>query len=151
MGATIALESPQSPVEIARMCDAFNERRDMMVTGLNAIPGITCRVPGGAFYLFPNISGMCEKLGAIEAHRKMVDGARSSPATLVQMFLLWRHHVATMDRRSFGSIGSEGQHYLRISIATAIGDLDLGLERIRAAASDVDGFQKFIQEGKHLC
>ena len=56
-----------------------------------------------------------------------------------------------MDRRSFGSIGSEGQHYLRLSIATALGDLKLALERIRVAASDVDGFQQFIQKGKHLC
>jgi len=67
------------------------------------------------------------------------------------MFLLWRHQVATMDRRSFGSIGSEGQHYLRFSIATGLDDLKLALERIRVAASDVDGFQQFIQEGKHLC
>ncbi|HCP91527.1 MAG TPA: aspartate aminotransferase, partial [Spartobacteria bacterium] len=110
MGAAVALESPLSAVEIARMCDAFRERRDMMVAGLNAIPGIRCRKPGGAFYLFPNIGGMCEKLGAIEAYKKLpvLDRDRSSPATLVQMFLLWRHQVATMDRRSFGSIGSEG-------------------------------------------
>lgn len=67
------------------------------------------------------------------------------------MFLLWRHQVATMDRRSFGSIGAEGQHYLRISIATALDDLKIGLERIRNAANDAVGFQNFIQEGKHLC
>lgn len=153
MGAAIALESPLSAIEIARMCDAFTERRDFMVAGLNSIPGIRCRRPGGAFYLFPNISGMCETLGAIEAHQNLPppDRARSSPSTLVQMFLLWRYQVATMDRRSFGSIGSEGQHYLRISIATALDDLKLGLERIRNAATDVSGFQKFIQEGKHLC
>jgi aspartate aminotransferase len=153
MGAAVALESPLSAVEIARMCDAFRERRDMMVAGLNAIPGICCRKPSGAFYLFPNIAGMCKKLGAIEAHNKMPvdDRERSSPSTLVQMFLLWRYYVATMDRRSFGSIGLEGQHYLRISIATALDDLKIGLERIRTAASDIDGFQNFIHEGKHLC
>jgi aspartate aminotransferase len=153
MGATVALESPLSVVEIARMCDAFRERRDLMVAGLNAIPGIRCRKPGGAFYLFPNIAGVCEKLGAIEAYKKLpaLDRDRSSPATLVQMFLLWRHQVATMDRRSFGRIGADGQHYLRISIATALDDLTIGLERIYAAVTDVDGFQQFIQEGKHLC
>lgn len=83
--------------------------------------------------------------------RIALDRDRSSPATLVQMFLLWRQQVATMDRRSFGSIGSEGHHYLRLSIATALDDLEIGLERLRSAASDVDGFQQFIQEGKHLC
>ncbi len=151
MGAVVALESPQSAVEIARMCDAFCERRDMMVTGLNAIPGITCRKPGGAFYLFPNIGGLCQTLGAITAHRKMVGRDRTSPATLVQMFLLWRHRVATMDRRSFGRIGSEGQHYLRISIATALDDLKLALDRLRAASNDVEGFHSFMKEGAHLC
>jgi aspartate aminotransferase len=153
MGASVALESPLSAEVISRMCDAFVERRDMMVAGLNAIPGIRCRKPGGAFYLFPNIAGMCEKLGAIESHKEMpaVDRERSSPSTLVQMFLLWRYQVATMDRRSFGSIGSEGQHYLRISIATALDDLKIGLQRIRKAASDTAGFQDFIKKGKHLC
>ena len=125
--------------------------RDMMVTGLNAIPGITCRKPGGAFYLFPNIGGLCQTLGAITAHRKMVGRDRTSPATLVQMFLLWRHRVATMDRRSFGRIGSEGQHYLRISIATALDDLKLALDRLRAASNDVEGFHSFMKEGAHLC
>ena len=153
MGAVVALESPLSAREIARMCDAFRERRDVMVAGLNAIPGVRCRKPGGAFYLFPNIAGMCNALGAIEAHARMpaAERGRSSPATLVQMFLLWRHHVATMDRRSFGSIGSAGQHYLRLSIATGLDDLKLGLERMRVAAADIGGFQQFIQEGKHLC
>jgi aspartate aminotransferase len=153
MGAAVALESPLSAVEIARMCAAFRERRDLMVAGLNAIPGLHCLKPVGAFYLFPNIAGMCGKLGAIEAWGNMpaAERNRTSPATLVQMFLLWRHQVATMDRRSFGKIGSEGQHYLRLSIATAMDDLKLGLERIARAASDVEGFQSFIQEGKHLC
>lgn len=153
MGATVALESPLSAVEIARMCEAFRERRDLMVDGLNAIPGLHCRKPVGAFYLFPNIAAICVKLGALEAWEKMpaAERARSSPATLVQMFLLWRHQVATMDRRSFGNIGSEKQHYLRLSIATALDDLKVGLERIARATRDIEGFQSFIQEGKHLC
>ena len=152
MGAKIALESPESKVEIARMGKAFTERRDMMVAGLNAIPGITCRTPGGAFYLFPNVGGACKSLGTIAAWESLPaqDRDRTSPATLFQLFLLWQHQVATMDRRSFGRIGSEGQHYLRLSIATAMDDLKIGLERIRAAVSDRDGFKAFIQEGKHL-
>ena len=151
-GATMALESPLSVPEVARMCEAFRERRDVMVAGLNAIPGITCRKPGGAFYLFPNVAGACANVGAIEAYEKLSARvrARTSPSTLFQMFLLWRHRVATMDRRSFGSIGSEGQHYLRLSIATALEELKIGLERIRAAAADRDGFQEFVKQGKHV-
>lgn len=153
MGAAVALTSPLSAVEQARMRASFQERRDFMVEGLNAIPGITCRKPGGAFYLFPNISGLVEDLGVTAAYEKLPAElrARTSPATLFQMFLLWRHHVATMDRRSFGRLGSDGLHYLRLSIATAPADLRLGLERIRAAAGDRAGFTDFIQEGAHLC
>ena len=152
MGARIALESPLSQASIARMREAFTERRDLMVAGLNAIPGVRCRKPGGAFYLFPNIAGLCENLGAIEAHRQLpaADRGRTSPATLAQMFLLWRYQVATMDRRSFGRIGSDGLHYLRLSIATGLDDLKTGLERMRSAADDRGGFHAFIQEGKHL-
>jgi aspartate/methionine/tyrosine aminotransferase len=152
LGAALALESPLSPPWIERMCEAFRERRDFMLAGLAGIPGITCRKPGGAFYLFPNVSGVCERLGAVEAHASLPasDRERTSPSTLLQMFLLWRHHVATIDRRSFGHIGSEGQHYLRLSIATALEDLRESLERIRAAAADRDGFQEFIREGRHF-
>lgn len=152
MGAKVALEAPESRVEIARMMKAFTERRDMMVTGLNAIPGITCRKPSGAFYLFPNVSGMCRELGATTAWEQMpaTDRERTSPATMLQMFLLWKYQVATMDRRSFGRIGSDGQHYLRFSIATAMDDLQIGLDRIRAAAGDARGFETFVREGQHL-
>ena len=152
MGAKVALESPRSAEAIARMGAAFRERRDVMVAGLNAIPGIRCQNPGGAFYLFPNIAGACESLGAIQAHARLApaDRERTSPSTLFQMFLLWQYHVATMDRRSFGRIGADGQHYLRISIATGLEDLKSALDIVRRAAADRDGFQRFVQEGRHL-
>ncbi len=152
MGARIALESPASVAEIARMGAAFQQRRDVMVAGLNAIPGIRCKTPGGAFYLFPNIGALCESIGAIEAHAGLAPAvrARTSPAGLFQMFLLWQHHVATLDRGSFGRVGSDGQHYLRLSIATGLEDLEKALAIIRRASLDKDGFGKFVQEGRHL-
>jgi hypothetical protein len=55
-----------------------------------------------------------------------------------------------MDRRSFGRIGSDGQHYLRLSIATGKADLEQALVIIRKAAADRDGFRNFVQEGRHL-
>ena len=152
LGARLGLESPLTRATIASMVAQFQERRDFMVQGLNAIEGITCRTPRGAFYLFPNVAGVCERLGAIAACAALPPDARerTSPATLLQMFLLWRYHVATLDRRSFGRIGSEDQHYLRISIATATEDLRLGLERVREAAADRAGFEAFVREGRHL-
>src|SRR5690606_8631936 len=125
MGAVLAIRSPESAPAVAEMVEAFQARRDLVVDRLNAIPGITCARPKGAFYVFPNVGGLCERVGAIQAWQEMPLGirARSSPSTLLQLFLLARYGVATLDRKSFGRIGSEGKHFLRISIATAIEDL----------------------------
>jgi aspartate/methionine/tyrosine aminotransferase len=152
MGAVTGLESPLSQPEIARMVTAFQERRDVVVAGLNAIAGVTCRKPLGAFYVFPNISGLCESIGAFEAHQSLPEEIRqrSSPATLFQMFLLFRYQVATVDRRSFGEIGAEGKHFLRLSIATGLDDLKEALARIAKAGADRQGFAAFVREGKRL-
>jgi len=152
MGAKVAIESPESPVAIGKMVKAFEERRNVVVAGLNAIEGITCQLPKGAFYVFPNIGGVCESIGAVKAYEELPPEikAKSSPSTLFQMFLLFKYHVATMDRKSFGKIGTEGMHYLRLSIATGIEDLKIGVEKIAAASKDNAGFQAFVKEGKRL-
>jgi aspartate/methionine/tyrosine aminotransferase len=75
---------------------------------------------------------------------------KCSPSTLFQMFLLFRYHVATMDRRSFGSIGAEGKHFLRLSIATGIDDLREGVKRIGQAAADHEGFAAYMTSGDPL-
>ena len=149
MGAKLAIESPASPPAIARMVAAFQQRRDVVVEGLNRIPGIRCQKPRGAFYAFPNVAGACASLGAVDAWETLPPEVRalSTPATLFQMFLLFRYHVATMDRKSFGKIGSEGKHFLRISIATSLPDLEEAVRRIAAAADDRAGFAAWIREG----
>jgi aspartate/methionine/tyrosine aminotransferase len=152
LGAKLAIESPESQPVMERMVRAFQERRDHVVGALNSIEGIRCQMPKGAFYVFPNIAGLCERLGAIELYERLPADVRprTSPSTLVQMFLLFRYGVATLDRRAFGVIGSEGRHFLRISVATALDDLKEGMERIRAAAQDRDGFGAFVREGRRL-
>jgi len=152
MGARTAITSPESAPAIRRMVAAFEERRDVVVTGLNAIPGITCQKPAGAFYVFPNIGGVCERVGALDAYGALPADvrARTSPATIFHLFLLFRYHVATLDRRSFGRIGSDGKHFLRISIATGIEDLREAVRRIAAAADDSRGFVAFVNEGNRL-
>ncbi len=152
LGAKLAIESPESPPVMERMVRAFQERRDHVVGALNSIEGIRCQMPKGAFYVFPNIAGLCERLGAIELYERLPADVkpRTSPSTLVQMFLLFRYGVATLDRRAFGVIGSEGRHFLRISVATALDDLKEGMERIRAASQDRDGFAAFVREGRRL-
>ncbi len=152
MGAKIAIESPESKPAIARMVEAFQERRDVVVDALNSIDGISCQLPKGAFYVFPNIAGLCERIGAVELFDRLTpeQQAGTSPSTLVQMFLLFRYAVATMDRRAFGAIGAEGRHFLRISVATALDDLTEAMERIRAASQDSKGFAEFFREGGRL-
>ena len=152
MGAKVALESPESEIAISTMVGAFSKRRDFVVDALNSIDGIRCQKPKGAFYVFPNIAGVCESLGAVEAHASLPSPTRdfTTPSTLFQLFLLFRHHVATLDRKSFGRIGSEGKHYLRLSIATSLEQLELGMQRLERASRDADGFLAFVQEGRHL-
>jgi bifunctional pyridoxal-dependent enzyme with beta-cystathionase and maltose regulon repressor activities len=66
------------------------------------------------------------------------------------MFLLFKHRVATLDRKSFRQIGSEGKHFLRVSIATGIEDLREGLEQIANAVHDKEGFKAYVEEGNKL-
>ena len=151
-GAIEALESPESVNSIQIMVEAFQRRRDLVVTGLNEISGITCQNPKGAFYAFPNIEGALQNMGGIKAFDALPEDIRtdSSPATLFQLFLLYKYKVATMDRRSFGTLGSEGQHFLRISTANADEELAEAISRIGAASRDADGFRAFLDSGVQL-
>jgi len=150
-GARVAITSPESALCIREMIESFQSRRDVVVEALEAIDGISCQRPGGAFYVFPNIAGACERIGAIDAFESLSPETReqTSPSTLFQLFLLFRYHVATMDRRSFGRIGAEDKHYIRISIATALEDLEEAVVRIGAASADRAGFADFFAEGRY--
>jgi aspartate/methionine/tyrosine aminotransferase len=146
----VALESPESQPYIEHMVSAFQGRRDWVVAALNEIPGICCQNPKGAFYVFPNVSGICKGLGILDAYDKLPSERRSrtSPSSMLQMFLLYRYGVATMDRNSFGKVGAEGQHFLRLSIATSLDRLQEGVQRIQRASTDADGFAAFLREEK---
>ena len=148
-----AIENPENEKIVKAMVAEFEKRRDVVVEGLNQIEGIRCNKPEGAFYVFPNISGVCERLGVLAAYDQLSNEKRqrTSPATLFQMFALYHHGVATMDRRSFGAIGSEGKHYLRLSTATDLESLKEGIRRIDVASKDNEGFREFINTGEHFC
>jgi aspartate/methionine/tyrosine aminotransferase len=151
-GARIALESPLSQDAIRHMVDIFQERRGLVVDGLNAIKGIRCQNPKGAFYVFPNVADVCKNLGIMDVFQSLPPELRrrTSPSTLLQMFLLYEYQVATMDRKSFGRIGTENLHYLRLSFATDTESLEEGLKRIGVASQDKKGFKTFFERGEHL-
>ena len=88
----------------------FRERREVIVGGLNEIPGITCRMPHGAFYVFPNITGTGM------ASREIAD------------LLLYEAGVATLAGTSFGAFG-EG--YIRLSYANAVENISKAVNRIK--------------------
>jgi aspartate/methionine/tyrosine aminotransferase len=151
-GARLALESPLSQNSIRRMVTIFQERRDLVVNGLNSLTGIRCQNPKGAFYAFPNVAEVCRGLGIMDAFQSLPTEIRNktSPSTLLQMFLLYEYQVATMDRKSFGRVGTENLHYLRLSFATDTESLKEGLKRIATATRDREGFGQFFEKGEHL-
>ncbi|MEK7272448.1 MAG: pyridoxal phosphate-dependent aminotransferase [Nitrospirota bacterium] len=97
----------------------FDRRRKVMVQRLNAIPGVSCRMPGGAFYAFPNIGGVLGRTGP--------NGPVASPQALAN-YLLKEAHVAVVPGEPFGS-----QHHIRLSYATSMDTITKGLDRIAAA------------------
>jgi len=97
----------------------YKERRDMIVKGLNNIKGISCLVPDGAFYVFPNVTQACKNLGVKDSVK------------LHQLFL-HKADVAVLPRTSFGvkNIG-EKEEYIRICYAVSREDIKEGLKRIK--------------------
>jgi aspartate aminotransferase len=109
--AVAALNGPQACVEEMRR--EYIELRDHVVKGLRAIPGVTCTMPEGAFYAYPNISGFLGRGGV-------------KSASDIAGRLLREAHVATVPGEGFGN----GEH-IRVSYATSKAELDRGLERMR--------------------
>ncbi len=105
--------------EVERMRAEFQSRRDSIVRALNAMPGVECLVPGGAFYAFPNVSGA---LGRSYGRREV-----NTSLELVS-YLLDDAHVAVVPGEAFGAPG-----YLRISYATSQALIDEGMRRMAAA------------------
>jgi aspartate/methionine/tyrosine aminotransferase len=141
----VALESPESGPTVEHMVSAFQGRRDWVVSALNAIDGVQCQVPKGAFYVFPNVAGVCERLGILADYGRVPADARArtSPSRMLQGFLLEQYGVATMDRNSFGRIGADGEHFLRLSIAASLERLREGVRRIQQAFDDRAGWATY--------
>jgi aspartate aminotransferase len=112
-----AMEGPQAEVE--RMRTEFAARRDLMLERLLAIPGLSCRVPDGAFYLLPDISAY---LG------RKAGGTVMANATALAEYLLSEAHVATVSGDPFGAQG-----HIRLSYATSRKNIEEGVRRISAA------------------
>jgi len=102
-----------------QMVAEFDRRRRVIVEGLNKIPGISCPMPGGAFYAFPNIKGVLGKRGPT--------GAINTPTDLAT-YLLKDAQIAVVPGEPFGS-----QEHIRLSYATSMEMITRGLDRLGAA------------------
>ncbi len=103
-----ALRGPQDGAE--RMVQEFRKRRDVIVEGLNAIPGISCRRPKGAFYVFPNVKELGRKSKELEN------------------LFLEEAGVASLTGTSFGA---HGEGYMRFSYANSVENIEEALKRLR--------------------
>ena len=107
MAGIAALQGPQ--VSVSEMMTEFRIRRDLVVDGMNNLPGVTCRTPGGAFYAFPNISGT-----GLDS-RTFADRAMDEAG------------VALLSGTAFGEYGDG---YIRISFANSQDNLRLAIDRL---------------------
>ncbi|OZI29287.1 aspartate aminotransferase [Bordetella genomosp. 1] len=136
--ATLQSQSTSNPCSIAQAAavaalegsldflaprnETFRARRDLCLDAFNRTPGLSCRKPEGAFYLFPSCAGLVGKTTP--------DGARIANDADVGRYLLEAARVAVVPGSAFGYEG-----YFRISFATATERLEQACERIRAACA----------------
>ena len=105
-----ALTGDDKPVQAMR--DEFLRRRDMLVEGLNAIPGVSCKLPGGAFYVFPNVSAI------------------DTDDIALANYLLDEGNVAVLGGSTFGP---NGKGFIRLSYANSEENLREALARMKTA------------------
>ena len=113
-----ALTGPQD--EVAKMAGEFDRRRRLIVSGLNALPGVRCTMPKGAFYAFANVSGLFG--------RRTPEGPPLAGSTDTAAFLLDHARVAVVPGVDFGS-----DAHVRLSYATSDGLISEGLARMDVA------------------
>jgi len=113
-GAMAALTGPWEPV--GEMVAEFRRRRDVIVDGLNRLPGISCVEPGGAFYVFPNVSGLGASSNEVERH------------------FLEQAGVATVSGTAFGH---HGDGYIRLSYANSVENIRDALEAMEASLAEL--------------
>jgi len=103
---------------IARWISEFTKRRNFIVRELNGIEGITCTNPGGAFYVFPNVSALFGHTFA---------GVRVKGSVDISDVLLEKAHIAVVPGKAFGA-----DDYIRISFATSMENIEEGIRRMKA-------------------
>jgi len=119
LAGVAALRGPRA--EVQAMLAEFRRRRDVVVPGLNALPGVSCVMPRGAFYAFPNVTGTGLDTREL-AERLLIDAG-----------------VAVLSGTAFGEYG-EG--YLRLSYANSLENLEEALYLMAKALSSLQSLRE---------
>ncbi len=122
-GAVAALEGDQSVVD--EMVAEFSRRRDHMVSRLEALEGISCRAPSGAFYALPDVRGL---LGRSYGNDRVIASSGDIARLLIE-----EQAVAVVDGAPFGAEG-----FVRLSFATSMERIDEGIDRIESFVSKLN-------------
>lgn len=118
--AVAALTGPEEPFR--QMLAEFARRRERMVAGINAIPGLSCRKPEGAFYVFADVSSF---------FGRTLRGHKISDSVSLAEVLLVEAHVAVVPGAAFGD-----DRYVRFSYATSLATIDEGLARLKEVLAE---------------
>lgn len=121
-----ALEGDHAPVQA--MVDKFQERRDALVAGLNAIPGVQCHLPEGAFYVFPNVTSFGYSSKQIQDYLLKGAGEAGVGDSI---------GVAGVALLAGTAFGKHGEGYLRLSYANSIESLNLALAFMEEAFAKI--------------
>lgn len=126
-----ALTESQASVEA--MVEDFRKNRDLIVDGLNRIDGVFCLKPQGAFYVYPNVTRVCRRLG-FESSKQL------------QQFLLYKGGVAVLGQHCFGTrLKEDDEEYIRLSYVSSEKDIREALKRIEAVLSDQALVVEFLE------
>jgi aspartate/methionine/tyrosine aminotransferase len=113
------LEAVLGPQDrVAAVVDEYRQRRDLIVEGLNAIPGVRCPRPRGAFYVFPNVQRFGRTSAELADHLLQEAGVALLPGT---------------------AFGRNGEGYLRLSYANSMENITRALGRMAGALAELDG------------
>ncbi|MGB9715050.1 MAG: pyridoxal phosphate-dependent aminotransferase [Thermodesulfovibrionales bacterium] len=115
--AVEALTGPQDFIK--KMVSEFNKRRKFLIEELNAIPGMSCLTPTGAFYAFPNTSNFYDRV---------IGNRNISSSSDLALYLLEEAKVGVVHGEAFGD-----DNYIRLSYATSIEEIKKGIDRIKEA------------------
>jgi len=125
----VAYSSEQARQSTAKMVSRYQDNRDLFVDVLNKLPGVECPTPAGAFYCFPNVSGLYGRSYEFDGATSKIENS-----TDFRNFLLRKANVAAVEGGPFGM-----DTHMRFSLAISREDCAAAVENVKRAISELAG------------